>query len=63
MPVPASTPPSPAGAPQYSWYPENWPAADRAADRQPHTQPAAGGTLPTTVLSTPAKRENFHLGN
>ncbi|KAJ9089946.1 hypothetical protein DSO57_1007765 [Entomophthora muscae] len=22
MPVPASTPPSPAGAPQYSWYPD-----------------------------------------
>ncbi|KAJ9051745.1 hypothetical protein DSO57_1002008 [Entomophthora muscae] len=23
IPVPASTPPSPTGAPQYSWYPDN----------------------------------------
>ncbi|KAJ9079171.1 hypothetical protein DSO57_1038172 [Entomophthora muscae] len=27
MPVPASAPPSPEGASQYSWYPDRWLAA------------------------------------
>ncbi|KAJ9055096.1 hypothetical protein DSO57_1007588 [Entomophthora muscae] len=42
MPVPALTPPSPAGAPQYSWYPERTRQANMGKGRGCKDDPWAG---------------------
>ncbi|KAJ9069420.1 hypothetical protein DSO57_1018648 [Entomophthora muscae] len=45
MPVPVSTPPSPAGASQYSWYPDNYFLATPKFQSVVFTRCQMGGTI------------------
>ncbi|KAJ9072628.1 hypothetical protein DSO57_1025534 [Entomophthora muscae] len=74
MPVPALTPLSPAGAPQYSWYPDTGPLLEYAAEEQGFTpawwyctglDPAGSPCLSLAVFRTgdpPSKFPAWQVG-